>query len=135
MFVLALTGVGFAGTVVDSLMGACLQASVVDVRTGKVVEGDGGSKVKLQSRKSWQSKDGASSSGANHGNAVKRGTTGKDQAEQKHEASRRLEVGWDILDNNAVNFAMAGTVSLAAMGGACLIWDVPVIAVFREIIG
>lgn len=135
-FVLAMMGVGFAGTLVDSLMGACLQASVVDVRTGKVVEGDGGQKVKLLSRKSWQRAEGASASGVDNASAVKRGTATKDPAEQKqHEASRRLEVGWDVLDNNGVNIAMAASVSLAAMGGACLFWDVPVMAVFKAITG
>lgn len=38
---------GALGSVVDSILGALLQASVVDKRTGKVVEGSGGRKVRI----------------------------------------------------------------------------------------
>ena len=44
-WVLAMTAWGGLGSVLDSLLGGMLQASVVDKRTGKVVEGTGGEKV------------------------------------------------------------------------------------------
>lgn len=45
MWILAVTGWGALGSVLDSVLGGLLQASVVDKRTGKVVEGTGGKKV------------------------------------------------------------------------------------------
>ena len=47
IWVLFITLWGCLGSVVDSLLGGWLQASVVDVRSGKVVEGSGGRKVCL----------------------------------------------------------------------------------------
>lgn len=44
-WVLAVTLWGGLGSVVDSFLGGWLQASVVDKRTGKIVEGSGGQKV------------------------------------------------------------------------------------------
>ncbi|WEW57395.1 hypothetical protein PRK78_002862 [Emydomyces testavorans] len=45
LWVAAVTVWGTLGSVLDSVLGGLLQATVVDKRTGKVVEGDGGSKV------------------------------------------------------------------------------------------
>lgn len=44
-WVLAVTIWGTLGSVLDSVLGGLLQATVVDKRTGKVVEGSGGYKV------------------------------------------------------------------------------------------
>ena len=46
-FVAFVTVWGALGSILDSVFGALLQASVVDSRTGKVVEGDGGKMVRL----------------------------------------------------------------------------------------
>ena len=43
--VVLITAWGGLGSLVDSVLGAWLQASVVDVKTGKVVEGKGGKMV------------------------------------------------------------------------------------------
>jgi hypothetical protein len=43
----AVTIWGGLGSLLDSLLGGWLQASVVDRRTGKVVEGSGGRKVRI----------------------------------------------------------------------------------------
>jgi hypothetical protein len=45
--VLAITIWGGLGSVLDSALGGWLQASVVDTRTGKIIEGVGGKKVSL----------------------------------------------------------------------------------------
>jgi uncharacterized membrane protein len=44
---LLLVVAGLAGSVIDSILGALLQATVVDKGTGKVVEGAGGQRVKV----------------------------------------------------------------------------------------
>jgi len=46
LLVLAITIWGGFGSVLDSALGGWLQASVVDSRTGKVIEGTGGNKVR-----------------------------------------------------------------------------------------
>lgn len=49
IWVLIVTGWGGLGSLLDSLLGGLLQASVVDKRSGKVVEGIGGQKVRYTS--------------------------------------------------------------------------------------
>lgn len=99
-FALTMTLIGLGGTLLDSALGATLQASVVDVRSGKVVEGDGGRKVLI------------------HG-------TSDAKKEDNGEKSRRIDVGYDILSNNGVNLVMAVAMSLIAMVGAAWLWEVP----------
>jgi uncharacterized membrane protein len=45
LWVIAITIWGGLGSLLDSFLGGWLQASVVDIRTGKIVEGTGGRKV------------------------------------------------------------------------------------------
>lgn len=46
-WVVAITIWGGLGSVLDSALGGWLQASVIDTRTGKIIEGTGGKKVSL----------------------------------------------------------------------------------------
>lgn len=47
VWMLAITAWGGLGSVLDSALGGWFQASVVDARTGKVIEGSGGKKVSI----------------------------------------------------------------------------------------
>lgn len=42
-----ITGMGLLGSIIDSLLGAILQATALDKRTGKVIEGHGGQRVRV----------------------------------------------------------------------------------------
>ncbi|PWY89040.1 hypothetical protein BO70DRAFT_359348 [Aspergillus heteromorphus CBS 117.55] len=133
---LAVTLWGGLGSVLDSVLGALFQASVVDKRTGKIVEGAGGQKVLVHPS---STKPGVaantptqgSASGAQTEAATKaatlRGAGATDapaeEADEGHE-SRRVESGWDIFDNNAVNVLMAFTMSVGAMGVAGWAWGI-----------
>jgi len=112
-FVLAVTLVGTLGTLLDSLLGAILQASVVDSRTGKVVEGVGGARVLVHG--------GSSSSGGRGGGPPEKDKT----AVRARKGSRAIATGRDILDNNQINLAMAACTTLTAMAAACAVWSVP----------
>jgi uncharacterized membrane protein len=89
---------GTLGSFVDSLLGALLQASVVDRRTGKVVEGAGGVRVLTHRR--------ASSASAGPKAAGRKGAS-DGKAASTDMGSRIVNTGHDILDNNGVNFLMA----------------------------
>lgn len=146
-YTFAMTAAGFSGTLLDSLLGTLFQASVVDVHSGKVVEGEGGRKVLVHSnpqayKKSAQFRSDMSSyqegksgiaktTAADVGGSVlatrtmqKAGASGGQVADAQHE-SRRIEVGSDLLDNNAVNILMAALVSVGSMVAYCVAWDMP----------
>lgn len=149
----AMAVAGLAGSILDSVLGAVLQASVIDIRSGKVVEGAGGKKVlvhghpmhfkpaaELRSKVGvGEGKDGVAKTSAidstlDESVKVSRtmqraGASGAAVSDSQHE-SRKIAVGRDILDNNAVNLLMAAAVSVASMLGAAWLWNVP----FSEIL-
>lgn len=144
LFVVGLTIWGALGSVLDSFLGGILQRTVKDVRTGKIVEGEGGERVLVSSAGktnrnlrraevkaailNGEGKDAV----AKAGSAVD-DTDGvnKYDSKNKHRKSsfgddmptRIVEAGWDILDNNGVNLLMAFTMSVGAMGVAASYWD------------
>jgi len=88
---------GALGSVLDSVLGATLQASVVDRRSAKVVEAPNGGRVLVAAKK---------------------------EKDEGGKPSRMIGSGRDILDNNQVNFVMAGLMSLGAMAVAAREWNV-----------
>ncbi|EFY92869.1 hypothetical protein MAC_01107 [Metarhizium acridum CQMa 102] len=142
MFMGGLVIWGALGSVLDSFLGGILQRSVRDVRSGKIVEGEGGNRV-LVSATSRAAPEAAADGGdgGKAGAGKQDGSVIDDQDEDdakynlynKHRKpsfgdqrpSRVIESGWDLLDNNDVNFLMAATMSVGAMGVASWYWGVP----------
>lgn len=103
--VVAVTVWGGLGSLLDSALGGWFQQSVVDTRTGKVVEGAGGKRV-----------------------LVKEARVVMVQQEEKRsdeKPGRRVESGWGVLDNNAVNVLMVTIMSVGGMMVAGWYWDIP----------
>lgn len=124
---------GFLGSVVDSFLGGLLQRSVKDVRSGKIVEGEGGNRVLVS---------GSGGVGGGSKRAGARAAPGGDGCDRAGEAeawgearrdkpSRVVESGWDVLDNNDVNFLMACAMSVGGMAVASWYWGVPMDAVLK----
>lgn len=122
-FVLGMTAWGALGSVLDSFLGGLLQRSVRDVRTGKIVEGEGGERVLVSSAAAVAALPRrAESKVASETEAAGDGATKYDPKDRHRKSSfgdqrptRVVESGWDILDNNDVNFLMAFTMSIGAM--------------------
>ncbi|CAL3967706.1 hypothetical protein PZA11_003937 [Diplocarpon coronariae] len=158
-FAFAMSLWGALGSVLDSFLGGWLQQSVVDTRSGRIVEGDGGKKVlisngvtssmhhkkRAEMTATLLSREGKDSVvqpvaeeavGAKIGHFPDEKMGGGDKYDAKkkfrkssfgdEKPSRVVESGsLAILDNNQVNFVMALTMSVGAMGIASWFWDVP----------
>jgi uncharacterized membrane protein len=148
LFMAGLVVWGTLGSLLDSVLGALFQRSVKDVRSGKIVEGDGGTRV-LVSSESDTLMSATVKSAVLHGegmDAVEQtdatvGTSGRPSDDghsrydprDKHRVStfgdakptRVVESGLDLLDNNDVNFLMALTMSIGGMAIAALYWGIP----------
>jgi hypothetical protein len=146
-FTFAMTLWGALGSVLDSFLGGWLQQSVVDTRTGRIVEGEGGRKVlvsragpnSMHFKKEAEIKEKVlnaegKSAVEQQVNANQMMENDKYDAKKKYrkssfgdeKPSRIVESGsLGLLDNNEVNFLMALTMSLGAMGVASWVWGVP----------
>ncbi|KAF7506849.1 hypothetical protein GJ744_011195 [Endocarpon pusillum] len=129
IWILAVTGWGALGSVLDSLFGAILQASVVDRRTGKIVEGAGGEKVLVSSRgKGKTAKRELVHSERNRDEAMRErkgaDVDGSDVSAVQEE-SRSVLVGMDWLDNNQINLLMAACMGFGGVALASWYWGIP----------
>lgn len=147
---------GTLGSVLDSFLGGIFQRSVRDVRSGRIVEGEGGNRVLVSaSSAETATRAAAVAAGANgiddnidDSKTGKQDTSADDEQDEgqdkfdgknKHRKpsfgdqrpSRVVESGWDLLDNNDVNFLMASTMSVGAMGVAAWYWGVPLESILK----
>ncbi|KAK9848704.1 uncharacterized protein MYU51_015451 [Penicillium brevicompactum] len=127
LWTVAMTAWGTLGSVLDSVLGGILQASVVDKRSGKVVEGSGGRKVLVHPSGKVVAIDSAEASGTEKSQdaTLRSGSSAKLTRDESHE-SRRVETGHDWLDNNGVNLLMAATMSVGAMGISQWLWGLDI---------
>ncbi|KAI1500860.1 integral membrane protein DUF92 [Biscogniauxia marginata] len=150
-FAWGLTIWGALGSLLDSFLGGWLQRSVRDVRTGKIVEGEGGVRVLVsadgkstsveQFKKSADVKarllqgEGKDAVEKQASSAVDESTAAKNPYDPKNKhrkpsfgdakPTRVTESGIDLLDNNEVNFLMASIMSIGAMAVTGWYWGIP----------
>ncbi|KAI1396616.1 integral membrane protein DUF92-domain-containing protein [Hypoxylon fuscum] len=147
---------GALGSLLDSFLGGWFQRSVRDVRSGKIVEGDGGLRVLTSSVDGDTHEKAAvgvkakvlhgegSSAVEKQQNASRAGiddSSTKDPYDpmDKHRGShfgdrkptRVAESGFDLLDNNDVNFLMAFTMSIGAIILAGWYWGIPLSSILE----
>jgi uncharacterized membrane protein len=129
---------GALGSVLDSVLGGLFQRSVKDARTGKIVEGEGGVRVLVSpdEDESIQLSKQQTHSSASGVDRKTEGTQKRKAGDKSDEStfgdeqpSRVVENGWDLLDNNDVNFIMAVTMSVGAMAVMAWRWEIPILEV------
>ncbi|EEH47302.2 uncharacterized protein PADG_03400 [Paracoccidioides brasiliensis Pb18] len=134
IWILVVTIWGTLGSVLDSVLGGLLQASVVDKRTGKIVESAGGLKVLVHPGEAIitgleepSNREGSSIRVAEDiANIItskpilreRRSFSSSGELPDPEHESRKIEAGHDILDNNQVNIFMAFIMSCSAMAVA-----------------
>ncbi|KAI2464826.1 integral membrane protein DUF92-domain-containing protein [Annulohypoxylon bovei var. microspora] len=125
---------GALGSLLDSLLGGWFQRSVRDVRSGKIVEGEGGVRV-LTSLKDAGAVEKQPTPKGDDASATKSPYDPKDKHRGSHfgdlKPTRVSESGLDLLDNNDVNFLMAFTMSVSAMALAGWYWEVPLDSILK----
>ncbi|KAJ2978931.1 hypothetical protein NUW58_g7340 [Xylaria curta] len=147
IFAWGMTVWGTLGSLLDSFLGGWLQRSVRDVRTGKIVEGDGGVRVLTSEDAHPKAALGgrnvadAKANSLEDTSAVDTSAPAEDpyNPKNKHRKSsfgdnkptRVAETGWDLLDNNDVNFLMAFTMSVGGMLVAGWYWGIPIASILR----
>ncbi|KAI0100162.1 integral membrane protein DUF92 [Nemania sp. FL0031] len=152
IFAWGMTIWGTLGSLLDSFLGGWLQRSVRDVRTGKIVEGEGGVRVLTSvdaNSKPAKKTAGAKAAlvGGEGGDAVEDTSAIDDSApaedpynpKNKHRKSsfgdnkptRVAETGWDLLDNNDVNFLMAFSMSVGGMLAAAWYWNMSMASIWQ----
>ena len=128
-FAWGLTLWGALGSLLDSFLGGWLQRSVTDARSGKIVEGDGGHRVLVSSEPNSRSSEHVAKTADVKAKDLsgegKKAVENTYDPKDKHRASRVVESGLDLLDNNEVNFLMAFIMSTGAMAVAGWLWDMP----------
>lgn len=133
-FMLAMIVWGALGSVLDSVLGGLFQRSVKDIRSGKIVEGEGGHRV-LVSPPAGESGEGKEAGKTAKEAAVDdKPSSGRYNPKNKQrkpsfgdeQPSRIVVTGMDLLDNNDVNFLMAVIMSVGAMAGASWYWGIPI---------
>ncbi|KAM0303065.1 hypothetical protein HYE67_011053 [Fusarium culmorum] len=130
---------GALGSVLDSFLGGLFQRSVRDVRSGKIVEGEGGNRVlvaesaegaaahlKKEDVKEKSDDSAITDDHDAHAEVYNPKDKHRKSSFGDQRPSRTIENGWDLLDNNDVNFLMAAMMSVGGMAAASWYWDVPI---------
>lgn len=136
VFAAGMTIWGTLGSLLDSFLGGWLQRSVRDVRTGKIVEGEGGVRVLTSAVNVARSKDAAADASAVDDSAPAEDRYNPANKHRKpsfgdNKPTRVAETGWDLLDNNDVNFLMAFSMSVGGMVAAGWYWGVPLTSILE----
>jgi uncharacterized membrane protein len=155
IFAWGLTIWGTLGSLLDSFLGGWFQRSVRDVKTGKIVEGEGGvrvltstdvnSKTSEQINKTAGAKakilSGEGADAVEDTSAVDDSIPAEDRYDPKDKhrkpsfgdskPTRVAETGWDLLDNNDVNFLMAFIMSIGGMAVAAWYWGIPMSSILQ----
>ncbi|CAK7202980.1 hypothetical protein SEUCBS139899_005707 [Sporothrix eucalyptigena] len=121
---------GLLGSVLDSVLGGLFQRSVRDVRSGKIVEGEGGVRV-LVSETPGSHKHRPDDNKIPPSERFDIKNKNRRPSFGDGKPSRVVENGWDLLDNNEVNFLMAVIMSVSAMVAAGWYWGVPLSSIFK----